>query len=231
MPHALYVVRRIAPVDTTRDTIPDPRDQYRAAFGTQAEAEEHARHLDREYKRAVAPVEPNPFRERPLNELTSLPEFALRDWLTDAGIDPPDETPLAALSPREMKRNGRDVRWRMWINWWDESMASGALTPEQRAKVWEALTLHRFHEVVDAPTAGPNKSAPVPETVYALVRQRWEYDDCFYCGANDALRVYRTREQAEAELHRLQPGRPTECPNGGPDELVVVALRHRPTED
>jgi hypothetical protein len=72
---------------------------------------------------------PNPFCfGDKLPEQTSLPEGVFRDWLLDAGLQPP--------------RRGRN-----WKGWWDEEHE--AMTDEQRRKVWEALDKVRFYRVVE----------------------------------------------------------------------------------
>lgn len=101
------------------------------------------------------------------------------------------------------------------------------LTPRQLARVWEPLTGIKFHEVVEVP-AEPEPLAMA--TVYAVVRSIWRYDDSGYNGHNDALAVYRTREGAEAarDRQRAALGVSGMCPDGGPDELVVVKLQMSP---
>ena len=233
MPATAYVVRRIVPKDANRDDIPNPRLQYAAAFLTQTAAEEHARHLDRVHKQTVAPVEVNPFHDHRLEAVTTLPEFALLDWLMEAGVPLPDQTEFAKLSPWEQKKNGGEARRLMWVAWWETTMATGPLEPERRAKVWEAFNLYRFHEVVDVPTAGPDRKAPPTGKLFAVVHQHWEYDDCFYCGANDAVEVYRTRESAEhaARLRYAESADEREDWNGGPNEYRVIELPHESVED
>ena len=67
---------------------------------------------------------------------------------------------------------------------------------------------------------------------FAVVHVHWEYDDCWYHGANDALAVYPTRSEAEAELtlrrHRLDAD--GEFGNGGPNRLVLVELQLSPED-
>lgn len=79
----------------------------------------------------------NPFRcGAGLAAVTTLPAFALRDWLLDAGVRPPKSDSFARTR---------------WAEWWDAAAAE--LSPDQRAKAWEALDRLRFYDVVPSPEA------------------------------------------------------------------------------
>jgi hypothetical protein len=78
----------------------------------------------------------NPFLHGDLEDLTSMPPGVFRDWLLEAGIDPPEPTPI-------------DDAMTVWCNWWRES----DLIDEQRDRVWEALDRLQYFMVlrVEAP--------------------------------------------------------------------------------
>lgn len=77
----------------------------------------------------------NPFRcGAGLAAVTTLPAFALRDWLLDAGVRPPKSDSFARTR---------------WAEWWDA--AASGWSPDQRAKVWEALDKLRFYDVIPRP--------------------------------------------------------------------------------
>jgi hypothetical protein len=212
---------------------PHPADQYTAAFADREAAEEHARRLDRDYKRAEQPVEPNPFRYHRLDELTSLPEFALRDWLQDADIPlpavavPPTAKRLRGLTPEQKEEEIEFAQREVWTDWWDKVMVGKALAAEQAERVWEGFNLYTFHEAVEVELVGPPRLQP--DRVYAVVHSHWEYGDDWYYGANDATWVYRTREQADDVCRTLNfENRPPENWNGGEYTFVVVELEHNP---
>jgi hypothetical protein len=211
----VYAVRRKAEPEVSWDDIPTPAEQYAATFTTRAAAEEHARQLDAEVKRTLPLAGHNPFYVYALDQLTSFPPYVFRDWLRDADIDPPRP---CAKSEQES--------W-VWAEWWNAVVDADALTDAQRQRVWEGLNLYRFFEVVEI-DAGERVDRPGLNVVYAVVHQHWEYDDCHYCGANDALAVFRTKGRAEAELRRLSEERQGSDDarhwNGGPDRFVVVEL-------
>jgi hypothetical protein len=103
------------------------------AFRDAARADALCRELERKARAAA-----NPFRHgRDLTDVTGLPPGPLRDWLLDAGIDPP---------PKSVKALAR------WAAWWDK--VAGGLSESQRAKVWEACDKVRFYEVVELGPAG-----------------------------------------------------------------------------
>lgn len=210
----LYAVRRKVLDEYSRNDIPKPEEQYLGTFTTRAAAEEYARQYDRETKQSLPLRGLWPFHFAEYEQLTSLPPFALRDWLRDEGIDPPP-----VVDPKQTSEG------RAWEEWWDRTAKADSLTPAQCARVWAGLNLYTLFEVeeVDA----EQKIVPQRDgVVYAVVHRHWEYDDCHYCGSNDGLAVYRTKARAEEEVRRLERDRtPLQSYwNGGPNEYVVVEL-------
>ena len=164
-----FTVYRLAWAET-----PDGRWYYvrrdRAGTHESADAADaHRRAIEAEVRPAVNPfgcVGAAPF------EQTSLPEFALRDWLQDAGLDPP---PAGATTSD----------WRVW---W--AARAPAWTDAQRDHAWEALDRVRFAEV-EARPAGP--------VVYAVVESAEWYNDEWNT-VNESITVaYRSRDRADAE--------------------------------
>jgi hypothetical protein len=102
------------------------------AFLDPGAAEAHRRSLEKAYRAGR-----NPFTlaEYELDELTSFDAGRLRDWLLDAGIDPPEaeDDPVA------------------WARWWQEN--AERLTPEQRDRAWDGLDRLRFYHVLAFPEA------------------------------------------------------------------------------
>jgi hypothetical protein len=99
-----------------------------AVFVSRKAAEAEADRLS-----AEARDDANPFAlETELEERTSMPEGVFRDWLTDAGLEPPEV--------------GEDADWAAW--WRDEARR---WTAEQRDKVWQALDYLHFFIVVKLP--------------------------------------------------------------------------------
>jgi hypothetical protein len=137
-----------------------------ATFHSAEEAESERHRLEAEARAAI-----NPFRCGPcLRDRTSLDEGRLCDWLLDQGLTPPDA-------------QGRD-----WVKWYDESRA--AMGDLQREKVWEALDLVRFYEVVEG---------PVRPLVYVVAEIPWERTpECYLAHDEGGVeqRVFRTRTEA-----------------------------------
>jgi len=78
----------------------------------------------------------NPFcYDTDLEDRTSMPEGVFRDWLTDAGLEPP------------IVHQDYD-----WADWWE--WHSAGWTEQQRQKVWEALDYLHFYLVVKLPPPG-----------------------------------------------------------------------------
>ena len=66
---------------------------------------------------------------------TALPPPVIKDWLADAGLTPPKK--LWTI---------RDL-----LDWWDGLLQKPETTPtaDQQARIWEALNVFRFYEVVE----------------------------------------------------------------------------------
>lgn len=252
----LFAVRLKVSDAYSRDNTPVPAEQYWAVFPDRAAAEEYARQLHEEFVRTREPFSHPPGRYPfgRLEDLTTLPEFAFRDWLTEAGIEPPAIVPAtdpepyrspwmsdrdwadmqnqwakrwAELTPERRQQEREDFTTNLnrqaWGNWWDQVVAEGTLTPQQLAHLWKGLNKVAFFEVVKVSSGG----IPVDmKIVFAVVHEHWEYDDCHYCGSNDALAAFPSRAAAEAELLRQQHalGADGEFGNGGPNRLVVIEL-------
>ena len=138
-----------------------------ACFDDFAAAEADCRRREAE---AQAGVNPFAFGGPALHYQTSLDDGRLRDWVMDAGLDPP--------------KPGPDC-WRVW---WDRH--SPAMSDLQKAKVWEALDKIRFFRVVEG-------SARV---AFMAVRVHWAYNDEFFYRSADAVepvRAFSTRDKAE----------------------------------
>lgn len=107
---------------------------------------------------------------------THLDEPRLRDWLMDHGIEPP-----------KAKKDGTTN----WSAWWKKNQKQ--LGAEKRAAVWEVLDKVRFFAV---------REEPVRPVGFAVVEINWEYNDATYDADAEGgllLKVYRSRERAEAE--------------------------------
>jgi hypothetical protein len=112
-----------------------------------------------------------------LHYQTSFDEGRLRDWLLDAGLEPPGKGGAA------------------WRAWWDRH--SPSMTELQRARVWQALDKIRFFRVVEG-------SARV---VFVVVEVHWAYNDQeFYRGADAVapVQAYTSRDKAEAVCRRRE---------------------------
>jgi hypothetical protein len=152
-----------------------PGDTAVASFATNDEAVIDARRREEEARKQV-----NPFAcGSALHYLTHLDEPRLRDWLMDAGIEPP-----------EPKKDGKTN----WAEWWKKQHRK--LSAEQRAAVWEALDMVRFFTVAAEP------ARPVG---YAVVQIGWSYNDEYYDADPEGgklLKVFRSRQHAEEECER-----------------------------
>lgn len=250
----MYVVRRIAPDDCCRDDIPDPHAQYAAAFADRPGAEAHARLLHREFIRGDNGAEASRYNRfaSTLASATTLPEPIFRDWLMDAGVEPPDPVEPGDPTPFRapwMSEADWQAEQRRWAEWWT------GLTPESRATRREAHAAARaanswrewWRQVVAAGRLTPEQTehfweglnlvrffevvevpaeGATPPVGFALIDAYWAYDDSSYSGANDALAVYRTRAAAEAELarRRREFGPEVDDWSDDLDRLVVVEV-------
>jgi hypothetical protein len=169
-PAVRYVVNRLNWRRTPAGFVRLPGEVRVASFDTIQEAE-----AERRRREADAREQVNPFASglAPY-EQTSLPPGIFRDWLLDAGIEPPPE-PTCSLA---------------WAAWWEKQ--SPTWTDDQRARAWEALDKTRFFAVEERPRR------PV---VYAIVEVVWGYNDEWYYAdgeGGNVMEVYRKRAKAEA---------------------------------
>ena len=152
-----------------------PGEVVVASFATIDEADADRRRREEEVRKRV-----NPFSCGPaVNHWTHLDEPRLRDWLMDHGVDPP--------AP------GKDGK-APWATWWNKT--GKKLSAEKRAAVWEALDRVRFFTVAEE---------PVRPVGYAVIEVNWEYNDEYHSSYDDGgqlVKVYRSRERAEAECAR-----------------------------
>jgi len=139
--------------------VPDAKGQYLGTFTTREAAEEHVRQLDQESKRSLDPTTLNPFADVPFDELTTFPNYALRDWLRDADIEPPPVLP-AKFAHREQQT---------WVDWWNQS--AGEWTAAQLERVWHGLNLHR-HVEVEVVEVNAGEKGVHPEDLLCR-RYRW----------------------------------------------------------
>jgi hypothetical protein len=107
------------------------------AFTRREAAEDYCRELETQER-----DQHNPFTwgER-LSDVTSLDEPRLRDWLLDAGLTPPEETP-----PEEVE-SGVEPALFVWIAWWEETAAH--MSDLQRQRVLEATDKVRLFRVTE----------------------------------------------------------------------------------
>jgi hypothetical protein len=143
------------------------------SFNTQEEAEAF-RFAEELKARGVV----NPFLGTlaPPTDQTDLPEYALADWYTDHGFDP----------PKADKKGKRD-----WAKWWAKE--SKKWKPDRAAVAWEPLHRVQFYRISERP------KVPVG---YALVRVNWGYnDECYFAHdeGGEVTTVFRSREKAEGE--------------------------------
>jgi hypothetical protein len=165
-----YVVHRLNWRRTPAGFVRLPGEIPVASFDTFEAAEAERRAREQTAQKAV-----NPFAAglAPY-EQTSMPPGVFRDWLLDAGIDPPQRfnDPSA------------------WGKWWDAE--APGWTADQTATVWEALDKARFFRVVERPKRAVG---------YAVVEVVWGYNDEWYYSDGEGgtlIAVYRNRKRAEA---------------------------------
>lgn len=100
----------------------------------------------------------------------------LRDWLLDAGIDPPPADEL--------------IDWHTWYE-------SAQFRAPQRAAVWQALDRVRFFRVVERPASA--------RTAFVVMHREWDYNDEWYFSTEvKPVEAYSTREKAEAVRQRRE---------------------------
>lgn len=149
-----------------------PGEVALASFDARDAADAECATREAHFRAAVNPFECGPA----VHYWTHLDEPRLRDWLMDHGIDPPAAKSDGAAN---------------WPAWWKKNQK--ALGAAGRAAVWEALDKVRFFAV---------REEPAKPVGYAVVQINWEYNDEFYdahAEQGEVLRVFRTRERAQAE--------------------------------
>jgi hypothetical protein len=160
---------------------------------------------DRAKREAAARATVNPFRcGSNWGERSHMPEAVFRDFIKDAGIEPPtiwvrpttDEygNPLSRQRLKRPETPPPDT-YRDWEAWWDA--VAPTLSAERVARVWEGLDRVRFFSV---------EERPVRTVAYVVVEISWTYNDEWYyppAEGGGAHTAYRTRERAEAECARL----------------------------
>jgi hypothetical protein len=162
---------------------------------------------DRASREAAARKLVNPFRcGATWLDRSSLPEAVFRDFIADAGIEPPTLVPLPGLGA-----NGKPLSFyerqqlrkeplpagsfRDWADWWDARAAS--LSAEQAVRVWEGLDRVRFFRVDERPAR---------KVAYVIVEVQWNYNDEWYYPPAEGgapHTAYRSRAKAEAECARM----------------------------
>jgi len=120
------------------------------AFTDYAKAVEHTRRLEYERRKLVNPFAPpgdSDYMDLPapkLEQITSLDEGRLCDWIMDQGLEPP-------------KGKGKKEK-RDWEKWWnDHAKKWDEFTT---AKVWEALDKVVFYAIVEMEPVTETPSVP-----------------------------------------------------------------------
>jgi hypothetical protein len=159
-----------------------------SSFATREQADAERWRLENAARAIV-----DPFATAPApHEQTSLPAFALRDWLLDAGAHSP---------PADATGTG-------WSAWWKAE--SPKWSPELRAKVWDRLDKVHFYEVEERPAG---------QVVYLVVDADAHYFGRWFNGLEGA---FRTRSSAQASCNRrnkkaeVEEFEPVEAPEGDP---------------
>lgn len=122
-----------------------------------------AAEADRTHREAAVRLKMNPFECGPLPAVTTLPDPILRDFLMDAGVEPP----AAGVA---------------WADWW--TAAHPTLSDEHRASVWQAADKVRFFEVTEE-ADGPQ--------VHVVVDVTWEERDGVHVAEWDGGELIRAR--------------------------------------
>jgi hypothetical protein len=159
-----------------------------ASFQTREKAEAKCQRLENAARKLV-----NPFATAPApHEQSSLPAFALRDWLLDAGITPPPA----------------DADGAAWSSWWKSESpgwGKGLL-----GRVWDRLDRVQFYQVEERPAG---------TLVYLAVDADRHYFGRWFNGVEGA---FRSRKAAQAHCDKLnekegfEDMEPVEPPAGDP---------------
>jgi hypothetical protein len=216
-----------------------PGEARVAAFDTAEAAEADRAAREEAVRKAV-----NPFRcGGNWGERSHLPEAVFRDFIKDAGIEPPtfahvpvldrDGKPVPRRRERFFERPPQpEGTFRDWPSWW--TATAPTLSAEQVARVWEGLDRVRFFQV---------EQRPVRQVAFVVVEVQWNYNDEWYYPPPEgggAHTAYRSRERADAEcarmnaearerwrrqLHLPQPGA---APTGAGYEALPFDMEDRP---
>jgi hypothetical protein len=202
-PTTHFVVSRLNwRVDWNRGFVRAAGDARVSAFADFATAE-----TDRAAREAAAREVVNPFRcGGTWGERSHMPEPVFRDFIADAGIEPPTLVPVPTthpdgrpVTPPERRKLEREApppgTFRDWTAWWDA--VAPALSAEQRGRVWEGLDRVRFFRV---------EERPVRQIGFVVLQIEWNYNDEWYFPPSEgggAYHAYRTRERAEVECAKL----------------------------
>jgi hypothetical protein len=203
-PATHFVVSRLTwrPAGYARMFVRLPGETRVAAFADFDSAE-----ADRAKRELAARATVNPFRcGTNWGERSHMPEAVFRDFIKDAGIEPPTivEPPTTDEDGKPLSRQARRLKqkeppppetFRSWDSWWDA--VGPTLSAERVARVWEGLDRVRFFSV---------EERPVRTVAYVVVEISWSYNDEWYyppAEGGGAHSAYRTRERAEAECARL----------------------------
>jgi hypothetical protein len=174
-----YLVRRL------RWSVPDHGSKWHHRIPGETPvasfADRHEAQADLERREREARQGDNPFAYggAALCYQSSFDPPRFRDWLLDAGLDPPEPD----------QGGGTD-----WLAWWDET--APRMTDVQRARVWEGLDRVRFFDLVEQPR----------RTGFVVVEVNFEYNDEYNAADTEGgavTKVFLRRELAEAHLRRL----------------------------
>jgi hypothetical protein len=140
-------------------------------FEDQEEAEADCLRREQEARQQI-----NPFTcGGSMHERSGLDEPRLRDWILDAGLEPPEEAD--------------------WARWWDER--SPTMTGIQRTRIWEALDKVRFFRVRQTNTT--------LVFVVAAVHWTYNDENFYRSAdAIEPMRAFTTREKAEGQRRKLE---------------------------
>ncbi len=170
-------------------------------------ADREAAEADRWAREVAARRTVNPFRcGTTWAERSHLPEPVFRDFINDAGVEPPTLVPLPDTDENGKPLSGFERRYvprapapagtfRDWAAWWDATAPN--LSAEQVARVWEGLDRVRFFRV---------EERPVRSVGFVIVEVQWNYNDEWNYPPPEGggpHTAYRTRERAAAECARM----------------------------